>query len=112
MRLYVAPGDRLPPEAIVRLADWKPMNLQDLAPSDGLFKLLLFPGNILSPERKKHLESIANRLAKEIDTLPGSFLTIHTILHSDKTEISWKDVPSVLADSWERSVDVTTNNAR
>ncbi|KAJ6553668.1 FAD binding domain-containing protein [Mycena sp. CBHHK59/15] len=42
-------GQRMPPQMLICAADSRPVELQDLLPSDTLFKLLDFTGNILLP---------------------------------------------------------------
>lgn len=41
----VAIGKRFPPHAVIRAADSKPVDLQDLLPADGKFRLLAFFGD-------------------------------------------------------------------
>ncbi|KAJ7659939.1 FAD binding domain-containing protein [Mycena rosella] len=96
-------GYRLPTAAIDRLTDWLPADLQDLAPSDGLFKLILFPGDSLVAADAKRLQDFSDALAESPDTtnLLETRVTIHTILNSDKQRVLWSDVPSILRD-WRR----------
>ncbi|KAI0034597.1 FAD-binding monooxygenase, partial [Vararia minispora EC-137] len=41
----IIPGERLAPATILRLSDWRQMDVQDLLVSDGTFKLILMPGD-------------------------------------------------------------------
>lgn len=52
-------GERLIPQVIVRAADARPENIQELIPADTRFKLLLFPGDISDPVQKEKLENLA-----------------------------------------------------
>ncbi|KAJ6505929.1 FAD binding domain-containing protein [Mycena vulgaris] len=56
-------GYRLPPVGLDRLADWRPQELQDLAPSDGLFKLFLFPGDLLCEKDAGRLDVFCHALS-------------------------------------------------
>lgn len=40
----MVPGMRLPPFGITRMADWQSVDLQDLAGSDGVWKVIFFVG--------------------------------------------------------------------
>ncbi|KAJ6494751.1 FAD binding domain-containing protein [Mycena vitilis] len=93
-------GYRLPPASLERLADWVPYELQDLAPSDGLFKLFLFPGDILLQADAKRLDAFCGTLSTMADLL-GNRIQLYTILNSDKKKAMWTDVPDILQD-WKR----------
>ncbi|KAH7906530.1 FAD binding domain-containing protein [Hygrophoropsis aurantiaca] len=45
----LAIGERFPRGNVIRQCDWNPVDLQDLMPYDGNFRLLLFPGDINQP---------------------------------------------------------------
>jgi hypothetical protein len=99
----VEAGYRLPPAGLYRLADWRPDELQDLAPSDGLFKLFLLPGDILCKDDARRLEVFCNVLTTSPAAahLLGIKVHLHTILNSDKEKAMWNNVPSILRD-WKR----------
>ena len=52
-------GQRLVPQVLVRAADARPENIQELAPSDTRFKLFVFPGDISQPAAKAALAKLA-----------------------------------------------------
>ena len=58
-------GKRLPPQVIVRAADSRPYEIQDLLPSDIRFKILVFSGNSTDEGRKALLDEMATKLAGE-----------------------------------------------
>ncbi len=94
-------GARLPPSPMMRLADWWPIDVQDLAPSDGLFKLIIFPGDVLSSPNAECLSEFAKTLSahdgKEKDY--SAMLWIGTILSGSKERLLWTDVPATLRDT-------------
>jgi phenol 2-monooxygenase (NADPH) len=55
-------GQRMPPSVIVRAADYKPMELQDLLKSDTRFKIIVFCGDAGETEQKLRLEALAEKV--------------------------------------------------
>ncbi|KAJ7285209.1 FAD binding domain-containing protein [Mycena rebaudengoi] len=91
-------GFRLPPSPLLRLSDWRPMELQDLAPSDGLFKIFILPGDILEPSDKSRLEKFCQALTNSIVSSLTERIRIYTILSSAKEKAIWSDVPAIARD--------------
>ncbi|KAJ7127079.1 FAD binding domain-containing protein [Mycena epipterygia] len=100
---HLEAGYRLPPVGLDRLADWRPQELQQLAPSDGLFKLFLFPGDLLCGEDAKRLDMFCSTLSSSLGMaeMLGVRVQTYTILNSDKKKAMWTDVPDILRD-WKR----------
>ncbi|KAJ7494654.1 FAD binding domain-containing protein [Mycena galericulata] len=99
---YLEAGYRLPPVGLDRLADWRPQELQDLAPSDGLFKMFLFPGDLLCATEADRLALFCNTLSSSSATeWLGTRVRMYTILNSEKKNVMWTDVPLILRD-WKR----------
>ncbi|KAF7329035.1 Phenol 2-monooxygenase [Mycena venus] len=100
---HLEAGYRLPPVGLNRLADWRPQELQDLAPSDGTFKLFLFPGNILCESDASRLELFCAALSSSSAATEwlGTRVRIYTILDSEKEKAMWNNVPLILRD-WKR----------
>ena len=100
---YLQPGQRLPSFVLTRLGDWQQLDLQDLAPSDGLFKLLIFAGDILVPQQNSCLTQFATSLKDSMSLQILSRLSLHTVLAGHREAVNWKDVPLMLQD-WKRYV--------
>ncbi|KAJ7932748.1 FAD binding domain-containing protein [Mycena leptocephala] len=94
-------GFRLPPSPLIRLSDWCPMELQDLAPSDGLWKIFIFPGDILVPAEKERLDKFGAALSNSIISGLTERLCIYTVLSSSKEKAIWSDVP-MIARNWKK----------
>ncbi|KAH9479089.1 Phenol hydroxylase [Psilocybe cubensis] len=104
---HIVPGERILSSPITRLADWADRNIHDLLISDGTFKMLVFPGDISSPQSKSRLSIFAKALSesismKEIDSREGLRIDIYTIVRNDKAEVIWTDIPAFIARSWRR----------
>lgn len=79
------------------------MELQDLAPSDGLFKLFIFPGDILVPAEKARLDKFGAALSNSIVAVLTERIRIYTVLNSAKEKAIWSDVPKIGRD-WKKLV--------
>ncbi|KAH9057459.1 FAD binding domain-containing protein [Lactarius vividus] len=89
-------GQRLLPHVLVRAADAREVNIQDLAPSDSRFKLFVFPG--------VHADKVASFLER-----PEGFFnkrrdacSVITILCGEKTTANHLAVPPVLRPHWTK----------
>ena len=56
-------GERLIPQVVVRAADARPFELQDLLPADTRFKLLVFAGATAAPAQLARVRVLAGRPA-------------------------------------------------
>ncbi|KAF8265527.1 FAD binding domain-containing protein [Lactarius quietus] len=89
-------GQCLLPHVLVRAADIREFNIQDLAPSDSRFKLFVFPG--------EHADKVASFLER-----PEGFFnkcrdaySVITVLRGDKTTVDHLAVPPVLRPHWTK----------
>ena len=101
----------MPPAIILRAADARPFELQDLLPSDTRFKLVVYAGDIHSscPDsvaQKARLERFAeeasNAFLKRFGG--GDRFDIITILLGDKLDVNYTSVPAALRSHWSKSV--------
>lgn len=89
-------GQRLLPHVLVRAADAREVNIQDLAPSDSRFKLFVFPGEY------------ATKVASFLERPEGFFnnrrdaYSVITVLIGDKTRVNHLAVPPVLRIHWTK----------
>ncbi|KAG2051867.1 hypothetical protein BDR06DRAFT_990269 [Suillus hirtellus] len=101
-------GKRVPPYKFMRAADGRPFELQDLLPSDSLFKLLVFTGESSDPLQQARVESMVADMQK-----PGSFLNryatpwssrfdIITISKGRKDEFNLLRLPALLRPHWSK----------
>jgi len=104
-------GQRLIPQTIVRTADARPFEIQDLIPSDIRFKILVFAGNTKDPIQKARLQALADELEKPerfykkytpqgapVDTV-FEILTVSTMT---KTTADYTDLPPTLRTHWSK----------
>ncbi|KAL4258781.1 PheA/TfdB FAD monooxygenase family protein [Pleurotus pulmonarius] len=95
----IIPGKYLPWCPITRLADWDSMDMQSLITFDGLWRLLIFPGDIRSASNLAELSRLEKEIARCVGALKHAIL--YTILDNREDEVQWTDVPRVLR-SWKR----------
>lgn len=104
-------GQRLVPSIVLRAADCRPYQIQDLAPSDTRFKLIIFCGDLKDASQRKKLDSFA----KELDSETGfvkkftpegapfdSVFDILTIGTTKKETCSYTEVPERLRSHWSK----------
>jgi len=104
-------GRRMLPQAFVRAADIRPVELHDLLPADVRFKLLFFVGE-LTKTRIAELNALAEELSKPSSILhkysaDGNISTVFdilTIMTGKKTAINHLDVPPFFRPHWSKLV--------
>jgi phenol 2-monooxygenase (NADPH) len=89
-------GQRLLPHVLVRAADAREVNTQDLAPSDARFKLFVFPG-----EHVKEVAAYLNRRECFFYKRRDAF-DIVTILQGNKNTVNYLELPQVLRPHWTK----------
>lgn len=102
-------GKRMPPRMFVRTADARPMDIQDLLPSDLRWKILVFVGT-LNESRRPEVELLAIELNE-----PTSFLRkypadgqisqmfdITAIMAGNKKDANYLHVPVLFRPHWSK----------
>ncbi|KIL69101.1 hypothetical protein M378DRAFT_70250 [Amanita muscaria Koide BX008] len=106
-------GKRVPPQTIVRSADGRPFEVQELLFADTRFKLLIFTGDVLVPEQMKKARKVADELLTEGKGLskfvpPGKDLSaVFDVLTISKTKLKMmfsvvNDLPKALNSHWTK----------
>jgi len=102
-------GQRMPPTVVVRAADYRPIELQDLLKSDMRFKLIVFCGDASGEGQKVRLQSVAEKVGGENGFLKkftpkgmefGTLFEIISIGTSSKENVDYTDLPSELRPHW------------
>lgn len=98
-------GQRTPPQILLRAADARPYELQDLLPADGRFKILIFSGDYKSTPLA-NLRQLADNLSHKDCFLAGKnsskMFDVLTILSGGKEEVDYTDVPENLRSHWSK----------
>ena len=110
----------MPPQVILRVADHRPYELQDLLPSDTRFKVLLFVGNVSGNEDKKaNLETLAGLMGGETGFLSKwvrkeggeagigearEAFEVLSVLTGSKLDVNYTDVPKLFRSHWSKYV--------
>ncbi|KAF8470314.1 FAD binding domain-containing protein [Russula ochroleuca] len=91
-------GQRLLPHLLVRAADAREVNIQDLAPSNARFKLFVFPG-------EQHAPAIAAHLGRPecfFNKHPRDAFEIITVMQGSKNTVNYLELPPVLRPHWTK----------
>ncbi|CAL1708745.1 unnamed protein product [Somion occarium] len=93
-------GKRLPPQVVLRVADRRPVNVQDLCLSNGRFKLFVFTGDVLSADDIQSLNKLTTDLDALLSELPKGLLEVFSIIKAKDDAITYMDVPQTLRPHW------------
>ncbi|KAF5351297.1 hypothetical protein D9758_008005 [Tetrapyrgos nigripes] len=108
---HLVTGERVPPQYLLRAADSRPFEIQDLLPSDTRFKILVFTGNTSEPSQLAKLQTLAEELQA-----PDSFLTkfspggkpetlfdIISISSAKKESVVYNALPQLFRSHWSKA---------
>jgi len=103
-------GQRMPPAIVIRAADYRPVELQDLLKSDMRFKLLVFCGDTSGDQgQMARVEVLAEKIGGEGGILrkytprgedSGKLFEIISIGSTSKEKVDYTVLPSVLRPHW------------
>jgi hypothetical protein len=71
---------------IIRADDWRPLNLQDISPFDGRFRLVILPGDMLNRESVERLTTFSDKCATALGH-STNVLEVHIIIDNDASLI-------------------------
>ncbi|KAK0501667.1 FAD binding domain-containing protein [Armillaria luteobubalina] len=112
-------GMRIPPEMVVRAADSRSFNIQDLLPSDARFKLIVFTGDTSSTSTLASLQHSADELQSVLTKYCASepitsMFDIISISSESKATILYNALPPLFRCHWSKvyiaDVDGLGNN--
>lgn len=109
-------GTRMPPQVVVRAADARPFDLQDLVPSDTRFKILIFAGDLNIEARLGALNSFIARATAEDGFLKmygrrsasgdkeawSDVFDVSTVMIGLKDDVEYTIVPEILRPHWSK----------
>ncbi|KAJ6551443.1 FAD binding domain-containing protein [Mycena capillaripes] len=88
-------GQRMLPQMLVRAADFRPIELQDMLPSNTLFKLLVFTGDSAA------LDGLAAGIERILEKF-GTAVEVISIVSSRRPDFSFMALPPVLRPHWSK----------
>lgn len=101
-------GERMPPQTVLRTADSRPVELQDLLVSDTKLKLLLFLGDLSNEDQFAVVETFARELTIVLESFAGNewkeMFEIVTISIGRKSDLKFTGVPAMLRSHWTKCV--------
>jgi len=96
----------------LRAADSRPVEIQDLLPSDARFKLLVFTGDSSCPLQLEKVREIADELDSVLTELTAGrifeFFDILSISAAKKTKVRYNELPALLRSHWSKCVSSTS----
>ncbi|KAI4525752.1 hypothetical protein K523DRAFT_297906 [Schizophyllum commune Tattone D] len=104
----VVVGRPLPPHVFLRVADARPINIQDMAPANGRFKILVFAGEYTRPDFSTDLQAFADELIGILSKHGGSgkpmAMDVVTIMSGKQDPACLLHVPSALRPHWAQVI--------
>ncbi|KAF7377670.1 hypothetical protein MSAN_00189900 [Mycena sanguinolenta] len=91
-------GQRMPPQLFIRAADGRPVELQDLLPSNTLFKLLVFTGDTVTAA----LGHLAANLQEIVDKFATNVELISILSPAKQPDFCFMDLPGALRPHWTK----------
>ncbi|KIM90285.1 hypothetical protein PILCRDRAFT_812015 [Piloderma croceum F 1598] len=112
-------GQRIIPQILIRVADARPFELQDLLPADTRFKVLIFAGDITNVAQRMKVDKLGEEISK-----PESFLNKYSpggewkkvfdmlaIVSGKKEQVEYTMLPEFFRSHWSKvlidDVDLT-----
>jgi len=107
-------GERLIPQIILRAADARAYEIQDLCPADTRFKILLFVGDLASAQQAQRISQLAadmgraegflNKFGRRSQNKEGEWdmFDILTICVGKKESVNYLDVPKFFRSHWSK----------
>jgi phenol 2-monooxygenase len=106
----------MPPQTLIRAADFRPVELHDLLVSDGKFKVLVFTGDTSLKSQRGKLEGISREIevflrrfggGRTSNGLQGTecereMFDITSISSATKANVRYTDLPPVLRSHWSK----------
>lgn len=99
-------GQRLLPQLFMRAADSRPVEIQDMCPSDGRFKVLIFTGDSSQAAtiQRVHaaaqkIESLLSKLSEENIFRAFDIISIST---ATKAVVRYNELPLLLRSHWSK----------
>ncbi|KAF4611200.1 hypothetical protein D9613_007135 [Agrocybe pediades] len=101
-------GQRILPQIFLRAADSRPVEIQDMLPSDGRFKILVFTGNSSEPEQLQRVQEAAKNLHELMMKAAGSTNEVSSLFEvlpissASRKHVRYNDLPKTLWSHWSK----------
>lgn len=105
-------GERLPPQILLYAADYRPIEIQLLCPSNTRSKVFIFCGDLDVEARDTDLKALADALYGSdgmSGRLPDGAVDMFVVMKGKKETADYMQVPKALRPSWDRSVYLYSN---
>lgn len=110
-------GKRIPSVKVLNQSDARPWHLQELLPSTGRWRVIVFPGDITKPTQAKKLQAVGSAFATKNSWLSrftpsgarfDEVFEVFAVHHAPRTSVTIFDFPSVFrnfdeTDGWDYS---------
>lgn len=99
-------GQRLLPQLFMRAADSRPVEIQDMCPSDGRFKVLIFTGDSSQAATIQRVQAAAQKIESLLSKLSEENIfrafDIISISTATKAVVRYNELPLLLRSHWSK----------
>ncbi|KAJ7580156.1 FAD binding domain-containing protein [Mycena floridula] len=96
-------GQRMPPQILIRAADFRPFNIHDLLPSDFRFKVLVFTGDTTQVAQLVKVNQVATDMEHGfLKQFPLDAFDIISISSAKKANVRYTDLPAIFRSHWSK----------
>ena len=99
-------GQRLLPQLFMRAADSRPVEIQDMCPSDGRFKALIFTGDSSQTATLQRVQAVSQKIEYLLSKFSGgkifSAFDIISISTASKAVVRYNELPLLLRSHWSK----------
>jgi phenol 2-monooxygenase len=107
---HLTVGQRILPQIFLRAADFRPEEIQDLLPSDGCFKILVFTGDSAVPSQLQKIREVADAVEQTLGALAlecgvGQIHAMFKILGisaASKLTVRYNELPELFRAHWSQ----------
>ncbi|KAF8202399.1 FAD binding domain-containing protein [Pholiota molesta] len=107
-------GERLLPQVFIRAADIRPVEIQDLCPADGRFKIFIFTGNTSQPGSLEQVRLVAHDIEPLLLELASrnifQLFDIVSIRSAKKADVRYNELPVLFRPHWSKALIDDTDN--
>lgn len=107
-------GKRMPPQVVLRAADARPFQLQELIPADTRFKVLIFTGDTSQASQRAKVTLLAADMSAPLRFLKAyspsgdifSAFDILAISSATKSNVRYNELPALFRSHWSKFVAI------
>lgn len=101
---HIIVGQRMPPQILIRLADFSACELHDLLPADVRFKILVFTGDMTNLTQMSRIEALAAAMSQTTSFAKKFAVAVDviTVASGKKNIVDVNCLPQIFRSHWTK----------